>query len=174
VGRAEERLGHGGTPVDEQPAPLAVREPEPPDVHGLGAALADDAAKAQVQAEAAQGAQPGGQPVDLHVPVHRPLADAAWRLQLGVQAAGQVGDRLLEALPDGREVPLVAGDQRRVGLGAEVAGKVKRAGGRRVHAIRLRSEVACGRTASPTGRPAPTGEPSTDTSNTRTSRPPFS
>ena len=135
VGRAEERLGHRGTPVDKQPAPLTVGEAKPPDVHGLGAALADDAPEAQVQAEAAQGAQPGGQPVDLHVPVHRLLADAARRLPLGVQAAGQVGDRLLEALRDGGEVPVVVGDQRRVGLGAQVVGEGKRAGGRRVHVI---------------------------------------
>ena len=73
--------------------------------------------QAQVQAEATQGAQASGQPVDLHVPVHRLLAYAAGRLALGIEAAGQVGDRLLEALRDGREVLLVAGDQRRVGLG---------------------------------------------------------
>ena len=69
------------------------------------------------------------------IPVHRPLADAAWCFQLGVQAVGQVGDRLPEALRDGRELPLVAGDQRRVGLGAEVAGQVERARGRWVHVI---------------------------------------
>jgi hypothetical protein len=94
--------------------------------------------EAQVQTEAAQGAQASGQPVDLHVPVHRLLAHAAGRLALGVKAIGQVGDRLLEALRDGREVPLVAGDQRRVGLGSEVAGKVECAGGQR---RQLRSEV---------------------------------
>jgi hypothetical protein len=55
-------------------------------------------AEAQVQAEAAQGAQAGGQPVDLQVAVHRLLADAAGRPALGVEAVGQVGDRLLEAL----------------------------------------------------------------------------
>jgi hypothetical protein len=67
--------------------------------------------------------------VDLHVPVHRALADAAGCLALGVEAVGQVGDRLLKALSDGREMLLVASDQRRVGLGAEAFGKVKRAGG---------------------------------------------
>ena len=65
--------------------------------------------------------------MDLHVPVHRRLAYAAGRLALSLEAAGQLGDRLLEALRDGREVLLVAGDQRRVGLGREVGGKVKRA-----------------------------------------------
>ena len=38
-----------------------------------------------------------------------------------------------EAIRDGREALLVAGDQRRVGLGREVVGKVKRAGSQRVH-----------------------------------------
>ncbi len=47
--------------------------------------------------------------------VHRFLAYAAGRLALGIGAVGQVGDRLLERLRDGREVPLVAGGQRRVG-----------------------------------------------------------
>ena len=143
VGRAEERLGRGGAPVDQQPAARAVGEAEPPDVHRLGVVRADDAPEAQVQAEAAQGAQPGGQPVDLHVPVHRLLADAAGRLALGVEAVGQVGDRLLEALRDGREVPLVAGDQRRVGLGGEAVGKVERAGSQRSSRHQLRSEVRC-------------------------------
>jgi hypothetical protein len=63
--------------------------------------------------------------VDLQVPVHRRLPDTAGRLALGTEAVGQVGDRLLEALRDGREVPLVAGDQPRVGLGGEVVGKVE-------------------------------------------------
>ena len=117
----------------------AVRKAESSDVHGLGVAgyrlRADDASKTQVQTEATQDAQASGQPVDLHVPVHRLLAYAAGRLELGVEAAGQVGDRLLEALRDGREVLLVAGDQRRVGLGGEAVGKVKRAGRHRVHVI---------------------------------------
>src|SRR6202035_1072465 len=95
----------------------------------------DDVSQAQVQTEATQGAQASGQPVDLHVPVHRLLAYAAGRLALGIEAVGQVGDRLLEALRDGREVLLVAGDQRRVGLGGEVVGKVERAGSQGVHLI---------------------------------------
>lgn len=73
--------------------------------------------------------------MDLQVPVHRLPADAAGRPALGVEAVGQVGYRLLKALRDGREVLLVAGDQRRVGLGGEMVGKVKRAGGQRVHGI---------------------------------------
>ena len=74
VGRAEERLGRGGAPVDQQPATRAVGEAEASDVHGLGVVRADHVPEAQVQAEAAQGAQAGGQPVDLQVPVHRLLA----------------------------------------------------------------------------------------------------
>ena len=46
VGRPEERLGHGGAPVDQQPAPLAVREAEPSDVDGLGVVRADHAPEA--------------------------------------------------------------------------------------------------------------------------------
>ena len=122
MGRPEERLSSGRTPVEQQPAARLVLEAKPSDVHGLGIVRADDAPEAQVQAEAAQDAQAGRQPVDLHVPVHRPLAYAAGRPALGIEAAGQVGDRLLEALRDGREVLLVAGDQRRVGLGGEPVG----------------------------------------------------
>ena len=128
VGRAEERLGRGGAPVEQQPTTRAVGEAEPSDVHGLGVVRADHVSEAQVQTEATQGAQAGGQPVDLHVPVHRLLADAAGRPARGVETVGQVGDRLLEALRDRREVPLVAGDQRRVGLGGEVVGKVEHGG----------------------------------------------
>jgi hypothetical protein len=65
--------------------------------------------------------------MDLHIPVHGRLPPAARRLALGLEAVGQVGDRLLEALCYGREVLLVGGDQRRVGLGGQVVGKVKRA-----------------------------------------------
>jgi hypothetical protein len=114
-------------------------------------ARADDAPGAQVQAEAAQGAPASGQPVDLHVPVHRLLAYAAGRLALGIEAAAQAGDRLPEALRDGREVLLIAGDQRRAGLGAEAAGKVKRAGSQGVHLISsdLRSPAAIARSKAP-------------------------
>jgi len=96
---------------------------------------ADDAPEAQVRAEATQSAQASGRPVDLHVPVQRLLAQAAARAALGIEAGGQIGDRPLEAFRDGRDVPLVAGDQRRVGLGGEPAGKVKRAGGQGIHVI---------------------------------------
>ena len=151
VGRSEERLSRGGAPVEQQPATRAVGEAKPSDVHGLGIVCADDASQAQVQTEAAQDAQASGQPVDLHVPVHRLLADAAGRLALGIEAVGQVGDRLLQALRDGREVLLVAGDQHRVGLGGEAVGKVKRAGSQRVHVISsdLRLLATIGRRKAP-------------------------
>ncbi|GGX28604.1 hypothetical protein GCM10010341_57570 [Streptomyces noursei] len=133
VGRREERCGSRGAPVDQQPTPRAVGEAEPSDVHGLGVVRADDAPQAQIQAEAPQGAQTPGQPLDLRVPVHGLPADAAGRLQLGVEAVGQFGHRLLKALRDGREVPFVAGDQGRVRFGGEAVGKFERAGGQGIH-----------------------------------------
>ena len=78
--------------------------------------------------------------MDLQVAVHRRLAGAAGRPALGVEAVGEVGERLLEALRDGREVPLVAGDQGRVGLGGEVVGKSER-GGQRGQRDRLQFAV---------------------------------
>ena len=45
VGRAEERLGRGRAPVDEQPTTGAVGEAEPADVHGLGVVRADHVAR---------------------------------------------------------------------------------------------------------------------------------
>lgn len=95
--------------------------------------------EAQVQAEATQRAQARRQPVDLHVPVHRLAAYAAGRLAFGIQPVGQLGYRLLEALRDGREVLLVAGDQRRVGLGRETVGEVECAGGQRVQRVHVSS-----------------------------------
>ena len=147
VGRAEERLGDRGPPVDQQPAAGAVGQAEPPDVDRLRVAAgavvgADHPPEAQVEAEPAQGPQPGRQPVHLGVPVHRLLADAAGRPELGLEAAGEVGDRLLEGVRDRREVPLVGGDQRRVGLGGETVGKVKGTRGQWVHPIS--SDVSAG------------------------------
>ena len=45
VGRAEERLGRGRAPVDQQPAPGAVGEAEAPDVDRLAAVGADHVAR---------------------------------------------------------------------------------------------------------------------------------
>lgn len=133
VGRGEERFGRGGAPVDQQPTPLAVGEAEAPDVDRLRVVRADDAAEAQVQAETAQGAQPAGQPVDLQVPLQHLPADAAGRPAQVVETVGQLGDRLFEALRDGREVPFVGGDQLRGGLGGQTVGQVERAGHQHTH-----------------------------------------
>ena len=104
VGRPEERLGRGRAPVDQQSPARAVGETEASDVRGLAVVGADHVSEAQVQAEATQGAQASGQPVDLQIAVHRLLADAAGRRTRDIESVGQVGDRLLEALRDGREV----------------------------------------------------------------------
>ena len=135
MGCPEERFSRRGSPVDQEPATRAVREAKPSDVHGVGVGCADHAPEAEVQTEAAQGAQASGQPVDLHVAVQRLLAYAAWRLALGIKAVGQVGDRLFEALRDGREMLLIARDQRRVGLGGQAVGKVKSAGNQGIDVI---------------------------------------
>ena len=95
----------------------------------------DDAPEAQVKAVAAQRAAASGQPVDLLVPLHRHLALATGCLAHGVEAVGQVGDRLFEGFGDRREMLLVVGDQRRVGLGREMVGKVEHAGGQGLHGI---------------------------------------
>ena len=152
VGRSEERLGRGGAPVDQQPATRAVGEAEPSDVHGLGVVRADDTCpRHRSRPKRRRVRRRAVSRWISQVPVHRLLADAAGRLALGVEAVGQVGDRLLEALRDGREVLLVAGDQRRVGLGGEAVGKVERAGRQRVHVISsdLRSLATIRRRAHP-------------------------
>src|SRR5207249_1792485 len=57
---------------------------------------------------------------------------------------------------DGREVLLVIGDQRRVGLGGEPVGQGERAGGQGVHSRQLRSSIVAASslaaTAAPSGR----------------------
>jgi hypothetical protein len=129
VGRREERLGCGGAPVDQEPTTRTVGEAEPSDVHRLGAVCADHAAKAYVQAEAAQQAQVRGQPVNLQVPIQRPPTLAPRGLAQGVEALRHVSDLLIQALSDSRQVPLVTRNQRRVGLGNKTLGKVERTGG---------------------------------------------
>ena len=139
MGRPEERLGPGEAPVEQQLTAVAVRQAEPADVQGLGVVRVDDAAQRQVQAEAAQGAQSGGQAVDLQVAVECLLADAAGRLALGVEAFGELGDRVREALGDGGEVLLVGGDQGRIGLGGEVVREGESAAGQGLTPISGRS-----------------------------------
>jgi hypothetical protein len=135
VRRREERLGCGGTPVDQQPTTSAVGEADPPDVQRLGALCADHAAKAQVETEATQHPQVSGQPVDLQVPIQRRSPRALWSPALGIEAIRQVGDLLRQALRDGCQVLLVAGDQRRIGLGDKTFGKIEHPGGQSDHVI---------------------------------------
>src|SRR4029450_7887820 len=101
--------------------------PEPAGIH--------HAAEAKVQAEAPQNAQLSGQPMSLQVPVHRCPASTPGSLAQGVAAFGQVSDLLLKAFCDSREVLLIAGDQRRVGLGSQALGKGEHSGGDRIHVI---------------------------------------
>ena len=61
----------------------------------------------------------------LAIPVHRLLANAARRLELGVETTRQLLDRLLERLRDGGEVLLVGGDQSGLGFVGEVVREVE-------------------------------------------------
>ena len=139
VGRAEERLGRGGAPVDQQPTTRAVGEAEPPDVDGLAVVGARPCARgtgrgrsgAGCAGERSAGGPPGRDPAPAW-----PVPPGA--LRCGVETVGQVGDRLLEALRDGGEVLLVAGDQRRVGLVGEAVGKVEYARGQGCSSFRCR------------------------------------
>jgi hypothetical protein len=123
VGGREEWLRRRRPPVDQQPAAVAVGEPQPSDVQRLPRVLGDDAAEAQVQAEPAEQAQPRGQPVHLLVALEGGLPLAARLLACGVEALGQVGDGVLETLRHRREVLLVVGDQGGVGLVGQVRGE---------------------------------------------------
>jgi hypothetical protein len=136
VGGAEERLRGGRAPVEQQAAAVVAGEPEASDVDRL-ACGGDGPAEAQVQAEAAQGAEAAGQPVDLPVAVGRGLAFEAPRAALlladGGEAVGHLGDGLLQAGRDGGEVAFVVGDELRVGLRGEALGQLECAVGLRVH-----------------------------------------
>ena len=139
VGRAEERLGRGGAPVDAAAGgpPASVR-PSRPMYTGSGSSAPDDAPEAQVEAEPAQGAQPGGQPVDLQVPVQR--LPGRCRRGPGARPRGGSDSSAIDCsrrLGDGREVLLVGGDQRRGGLGGEAVGKIERTGRQGSHVKRL-------------------------------------
>ncbi len=88
MGRSEERFSGRGAPVDQQTTAVAVGEAEPPDIHGVGVVRTDHASQAHVETVATQSAQASGQPVDLHVSVHRRLTYAAGCLARGVEAVG--------------------------------------------------------------------------------------
>ena len=92
VGRAEERLGRRGAPVDSSRRPAPSVRPSRPTYTGSAVVRADHVPEAQVQAEPAQRAQPGGQPVDLEVAVHRLLPGAAG-LPCARRRGGRTGRR---------------------------------------------------------------------------------
>ncbi|MCZ2859203.1 hypothetical protein [Blastococcus sp. VKM Ac-2987] len=123
VGRGEDRLGRGRAPVDEQPASRAVGQPEPADVDGVRAVCGNDASEAEVQAEPAEGTEAGADPVDLQVAVQGCLAVPAGCPALGVEPGGELGDRLPEALGDGREVLLVGPIRARSASAARWSGR---------------------------------------------------
>jgi hypothetical protein len=133
--RAEEGLRRGSAPVDEEPAATVVGEAEPPDVDGSGVVGPDDAAEADVEAEALEGAQATRQAMDLLVALEGSLSRASRGPACCLEAVGEVGGRAFEGGCDGGEVPLVVGDQRRVGLGGEVVGQGEGVGGQWAHVI---------------------------------------
>ena len=144
VGGAEERLGRGRAPVDQQAPAGAVAQAEPADVDRLGPALGDHAPQAQVGAVAAQGAQPRPEPAHLEVAVHGLLAAASRSAQLGLQAVRQLRDGPLQGGRDRGQVALVRGDERRVRLGRQAGRQVEDTGADGVHGGRLRVARRCG------------------------------
>ena len=150
VGGGEERLGGRRAPVDEQPAAVGVGEPEPSDVRRPVVARlrggVDDAAEAEVEVVAAQGTQPGGQPVHLLVALEGGGAVAHRGPPHLRQPLLEVGDRPLEPGGDPGEVLPVAVDQGRVGLGREGAGEGEGRDvvGSVVVGVLLRHAVQCG------------------------------
>ena len=119
----EERLGGGRAPVDQQAAPVGVGEAEAADVRRLGAVVVDDPAEAEVEVEAAQGTQAGGQPVHLLVALEGGGAVARGALPRLGEAVLEVGDRVLEAGRDRGEVGAVGVDEDGVVLGGQGVGK---------------------------------------------------
>ena len=109
----------------------------------------DDAAEAEVEVVAAQGSQPGGQPVHLLVALEGGGAVTHRGPSHLRQALLEVGDRPLEPGGDPGEVLPVAVDQGRVGLGREGAGKSERSDvvgsvvGSVVVVVLLRHAVQC-------------------------------
>src|SRR5699024_4295635 len=125
-------FGGRGAPVDQQRVPVPVHQADPADVTGA-AVIGDDPAQADLEAEALQQPEPGAEPVDLQVPVHRLLAATAGCPTFCGEPLGEVGDSGLQVGSDRGEVCLVAGDQCRVGFGSQVVGEVEDAGGQVGH-----------------------------------------
>ena len=63
--------------------------------------------------------------MDLQIAIHCLPPLAAGSPPLGVEAAGEVSDLLLQALRDRCEVLLVVGNERWIGLGDKMLGKVE-------------------------------------------------
>ncbi|MFL0411753.1 hypothetical protein ACH0AH_11305 [Microbacterium paludicola] len=78
---------------------------------------ADDAAETQVESEATQHPQPGGEAVDLEVAVEHRLTVARRRATLLVEARLEGGDLAREAVGDAGELGDVVTDEGRIGLG---------------------------------------------------------
>ena len=108
--------------------------------------VVDDAAEAEVEVVAAQGSQPGGQPVHLLVALEGGRAVAHRGPPHLRQPLLEVGDRPLEPGGDPGEVLPVAVDQGRVGLGREGAGEGEGRDvvGSVVVGVLLRHAVQCG------------------------------
>jgi len=115
--------------------PALVREAEPTDVHGLGGVCADHASEAQVQAKRRRTRRRAGQPVDLHVPVHRGLADATGRPALEIEAVGQVGDRLSRLSAMATKCCSSSAINAGSALAARRSGRSNAAGSQEIHVI---------------------------------------
>ena len=66
--------------------------------------------------------------MNFQVSIQRRSSLAPRGFALGIELVRQLGDLLLQALRDGRQVQLVASDHRRVGLGGKMLGKVEHRG----------------------------------------------
>ena len=77
VGRPEERLSRGERQSMSSRRPSLSVRPSRPTYTGSELSALTMLSEAQVQTEATQGAQAGGQPADLHIPLQRLLAQAA-------------------------------------------------------------------------------------------------
>jgi len=139
VKEEEDKPAPASTPETAVPE-AAVPQAEPTDVQRFRISLPDHPAQAEIKAVTPKGSSASGQPVDLHVPLHGHLALATRRASLGIEPIGEVRDRLVEALPNGGEMPLVVGDQRRVALCGKAVGKGECAGGQGGHGRQLQSE----------------------------------
>ena len=126
--RGEERLRGRGPPVHEQGRAGGIEQADAADVHGIGLGRRGEVPDAQVEAEAAERGQLGGHPADIGVAFDRLRAGAGRVAAARVQSCGQAGDLLRERAGEGGEVPLVGGDERRIGLGRAVVGEGENAG----------------------------------------------